>query len=52
MVVTASRLLLLAAVICFVIAVIAVFFDIADPDVYAGAMALGLAFGFAGFLVP
>ena len=52
MVFTTSKLLVLVAVICAVVALIAVVFEVNDPKVYPGAMAASLLFGWASFLVP
>ncbi len=52
MVFTVSKFLVLIAVICAVVAVIAVVFDISNAKVYPATMALSLAFGWASFLVP
>ena len=52
MVLTVSKLLVLVAVICAVVAFVAIAFNITNPDVYYGSIALSLAFGWASFLVP
>lgn len=38
------------AVACFIVAFVAVIFEVANPKVFPGTLSLGLIFGFAGFL--
>ncbi len=52
MVFTASKFLLLVAIICAVVAFVCVIFEVSNVKVYPATMALSLAFGWASFLVP
>lgn len=52
MVLTSKSILMLIAVICAVAAFIFVAFEVSNPKLYAEAVALSLAFGWASFLVP
>ncbi len=52
MVLTASKILLLIAVIMAVVAFVVVAFGVTNPKLYPETIALSLAFGWASFLVP
>ena len=49
---TASKLLILLAVIAAVVAFVAVAFGVENQDVYPACIALSLAFGWASAVVP
>ena len=52
MVLSASKILLLFAVIFAVVAFIAVVFEVRDPKLWPATIALSLAFGWAASLLP